>query len=282
MPAAYAHYVFGDKVIGLLPEHLQVMINGSSQCRELFNLGVQGPDFLYFYRLYLPFNPVISIGISLHHSSAEPFFLRARRMLQKNFDPALYSYLLGFMTHFMLDSTCHPYVLARMKKAAATHHEIESEFDRMLMLEDAKNPFIHNPAAYCDTSIENCRIIAKLFPSLTAGQIREGMRMMKISRGLLRCNWFPKRVVLYNLTKLFQVRGMVLTEAVKPQCLMSNKELHQLFNEAIPETAALIEEYDDLLFTHKPLPARFRRNYETLRHFPPVGKKAPAEKGKTE
>ena len=273
MPAAYAHYVFGDRVLDHLPEHLQVMINGDPRCRELFNLGVQGPDFFYFYRVYVPFNPVISVGIRMHHESAEPFFLMARRMLQREFDPALYSYLLGFMTHFMLDSTCHPYILDRMKRAAATHHEIESEFDRMLMLEDAKNPFTHNPASYCDTSLDNCRVIARLFPGVTPRQVREGMRTMKFSRGLLRANWWPKRVILYNATRLFQLQGMVLTETVRPSCIMSNKELHRLFTEAVPETAELLERYDDLLFTHQPLPARFRRNYETLRHFPPAGKK---------
>ena len=88
MPAAYAHYVFGDRVLSLLPEHLQVMIGGDPKCRELYNLGVQGPDFLYFYRIYIPFNPVISVGIQMHHGSAEPFFLRARKLLQKEFAPA--------------------------------------------------------------------------------------------------------------------------------------------------------------------------------------------------
>ena len=62
---------------------------------------------------------------------------------------------------------------------------------------------------------------------------------------------------------------------------MSNKELYRLFRKAVPETAALMESYDDLLFTGKPLPERFRRNYETLRKFPPVGKK-PAAQAKSE
>lgn len=264
MPAAYAHYSFGDKVLDYLPEHLKVMINGSDKCRALYNLGVQGPDFLYFYRLYKPFNPVISIGIQMHHSEAAPFFERGRILLQKEFSPELYSYLLGFMTHFMLDSICHPYILARMKKSAATHHEIESEFDRMLMLEDAKNPFTHNPAAYCDTSIEAAQTVVRLFPTLTAQQVREGIIGMKMARGLIRGNWLPKRVILYHLSKLVQLKGMVLTESVRPNCLMSNKQLRQLFDKAIPETAKLMEDYDEMLFTNRPLSKRFRRNYETL------------------
>ncbi len=264
MPAAYAHYVFGDRVLELLPEHLQVMINGDSRCRELYNLGVQGPDFLFFYRLVKPFNKVITIGIQMHHSEAAPFFDRGRKLLQKDFDPELYSYLLGFMTHFMLDSTCHPYILDRMKRSCATHHEMESEFDRLLMLQDSHDPFTHNPAAYCDTSMETAEVVARLFPMLKPQQIREGIIGMKLARGLIRCNWKPKRVVLYNLTRLVQLKGMVLTESVRPQCLLSNKQLYRMFNEAIPETAQLMAAYDKLLFTDKPLPKRMKRNYETL------------------
>ena len=167
----------------------------------------------------------------------------------------------------MLDSTCHPYILDRMKKSVATHHEIESEFDRMLMLEDAKNPFTHNPAAYCDSSIYSCRVIARLFPGVAPEQIQKAIRMMKISRGILRSNWFPKRVILYNLSRLFQVKGMVLTETVLPYCLMSNRQLHQLIDQAIPKTAALIEGYDEGLYDNRPLDKRFKRNYETLQRY---------------
>ena len=267
MPAAYAHYIFGDRVLAQLPEHLRVMVDGSPRSRALYNIGVQGPDFFYFYHLYHPFNPVSSVGIQMHHSQAAPFFEQARKKLQKKFDPDLYAYVLGFITHFMLDSTCHPYILDRMKKSVATHHEIESEFDRMLMLEDAKNPFTHNPAAYCEASIENCRLIAKLFPGVTPEQVQKAIRMMKISRGILRGNWFPKRVVLYNLSRLFQVKGMVLTESVLPYCLMSNRQLHELFDKAIPQTAALIESFDQGLYDNRPLDKRFKRNYETLQRY---------------
>ena len=51
-------------------------------------------------------------------------------------------------------------------------------------------------------------------------------------------------MVLYNLSRLFQVKGMVLTESVLPYCLMSNRQLHELFDKAIPQTAALIESFD--------------------------------------
>ncbi len=267
MPAAYAHYTFGNRVLPLLPEHLKVMIDGDTECRALYNLGVQGPDFFYFYRIWLPFNPVISIGIQMHHAPAAPFFEKAQEILKKDFDPALYAYICGLITHFALDSSCHPYILDRMKRSGATHHEIESEFDRMLMLKDAKNPFTHNPADYCDTSLRSAEKIARLFPQVSPKQIQEAIRTMKISRGILRSNWLPKRVVLYNLTRLFQVKGMMLTESVRPNCLMSNRELYEIMKKSLPLAAKLIENFDETLYSGAPLSKRYKRNYETLQRY---------------
>lgn len=267
MPAAYAHYAFGNRVLPLLPEHLKVMIEGDERCHALYNLGVQGPDFFYFYRLWLPFNPVISIGIQMHHAPAEPFFLSAREELKKDMDPALYSYICGLITHFALDSSCHPYILERMKRSGATHHEIESEFDRMLMVQDAKNPFTLNPTDYCDSSIEAAKTAARLFPQVTPQQIREAIRAMKLARGILRSNWLPKRVVLYNLTRLFQVKGMMLTESVRPNCLMSNQELYAIMEKCEPVAARLIKNFDETLYSGAPLSKRFKRNYETRQRY---------------
>ena len=62
--------------------------------------------------------------------TAQPFTPAvAWEELKKDMDPALYSYICGLITHFALDSSCHPYILERMKRSGATHHEIESEFD---------------------------------------------------------------------------------------------------------------------------------------------------------
>lgn len=46
------------------------------------------------------------------------------------------AYLLGFVCHFALDSACHGYIENKIAVSGVTHTEIESEFDRSLLLQD--------------------------------------------------------------------------------------------------------------------------------------------------
>ena len=41
MPTTYAHYKFGEEVMGALPRPLQTSIENK---RELFDIGLHGPD----------------------------------------------------------------------------------------------------------------------------------------------------------------------------------------------------------------------------------------------
>ena len=258
MPNYYAHLKFGGRVLEQLPAPLADTLREE---RAAFDLGCLGPDPLFFYHILHP-SAVRREGLRLHRQSALAVAARLRQSIEAG-TPLARGYGAGFLCHLALDSACHGYVYRQAEEGPVTHMAMEGEFDRMLMLEDAKNPFTHNPAAYCDASIKSAKIIAPLFPGVSPGQIREGIIGMKMARGLVRCNWLPKRVVLYHLTKLVQLKGMVLTESVRPSCLMSNKQLHELFDAAVPETARMIENYDRQLFTDKPLCKRFHRNYET-------------------
>ena len=71
-----------------------------------------------------------SIWNKSHHEPAREFFKRAFKVfqVQKNKGAAC-AYLAGFMTHFILDSTCHPYVRKRIKETGISHTEIETDWD---------------------------------------------------------------------------------------------------------------------------------------------------------
>ena len=47
MPTTYAHYKFGKEVMSALPRPLQNAIENN---RELFDIGLHGPDILFYYR----------------------------------------------------------------------------------------------------------------------------------------------------------------------------------------------------------------------------------------
>lgn len=63
MPAAYAHYTFGKKVLANIenPDIRRII----TEHRALFDIGLHGPDILFFYRP-LKSNPVSKAGHLMH------------------------------------------------------------------------------------------------------------------------------------------------------------------------------------------------------------------------
>ncbi len=81
-------------------------------------MGLHGPDLLFYYHAAKS-NPVSALGNAMHEEPGRVFFERARGVVHeaKDRDAAL-AYALGFVCHFALDSTCHPYVEAYTRRAA--------------------------------------------------------------------------------------------------------------------------------------------------------------------
>ena len=69
----------------------------------------------------------------MHGEKAREFFEKGMARVRKEKNPALMAYMLGFGCHYILDSTCHPYVNQVAKEGKISHTLLEKEFDRMLM-----------------------------------------------------------------------------------------------------------------------------------------------------
>ena len=149
MPSTYAHRCFGADVLTQLPEALQKKIE---PYRALYDIGLHGPDLLFYYKA-LQSNPVNRLGNAMHEQPGTVFFERARGVIRnaKNRDAALV-YALGYICHFALDSTCHPYVEQYVRTSGVSHCEIETEFDNQLLRREGRDPLHDQPVrALCDT-----------------------------------------------------------------------------------------------------------------------------------
>ena len=135
MPSTYAHRRFGADVLVQLPRELREKI---TPYRPLYDMGLHGPDLMFYYRA-LQSNPVNRLGNAMHEQPGRVFFTRARGVVNtaRNKNAAL-AYALGFVCHFALDSTCHPYVEAYTRQSGVSHCEIETEFDDMLLGRDGQ------------------------------------------------------------------------------------------------------------------------------------------------
>lgn len=267
MPAAYAHYTFGKKVFLALPEGIRQAVAASPQTKRLFALGLQGPDPFFFYRPFYP-NRVLGLAGKIHRGAAADFFEAA------SYEPPseeLTSYLLGFCCHFVLDSTCHPYIARRIEEAAAagtpvTHHQIESEFDRFLMEQDGRDPLAFNPACYMFPKGDDAVIIAKAFPGVTAAEVSEALACMALAEDILTGRTAFKRALIGGPLSLTPFKGLMLAEKADPRCAASNRELEKLYLEAVSRGAELLELLPKALWVHsadgEPLPMPFQRNFE--------------------
>jgi len=155
MPSTYAHRRFGADVLALLPDGLRATLE---QHRELYDMGLHGPDLMFYYKA-LQSNPVNRLGNAMHEQKGEVFFTRARTVVENATDKsAALAYALGFVCHFALDSTCHPYVEAYVRESGVGHCEIETEFDNALMREDGLDPIKFFTASHIKPSRERAEV----------------------------------------------------------------------------------------------------------------------------
>ena len=176
MPSTYAHYRFGQDVLNALPEKTR---NTLLQEEDLFNIGLHGPDLLFYYK---PFShhPLHAEGGRMHRLTGKDYFTQAgRTFLARGARKADYAYLCGFLCHFALDCACHGYINDLAARGEVSHEEIESEFDRILLEEDGLDPIRLNLAAHIHASRRSASVIAPYFPGAVKKEIYKGIRSLR-------------------------------------------------------------------------------------------------------
>ncbi len=262
MPTTYAHYKFGKEVISALPRPLQSSIENN---RELFDIGVHGPDILFYYSP-LKKNAVNSQGYELHEKRADAFFQHAAEVIGAAGDPAgARAYIYGVICHFALDSECHPYIEKMIQTSGLTHSEIEMEFDRLLLKEDYINPVRYLGTKHIRPTEENGAVIAPFYEELTAEQIVKALKGMIFYHKMLLAPGTAKRKLLFagmKLTGNYEgMHGMVMSLEPNPQCRDYCQILKRLYAGAVPIAASLMIRYQKALFEGADLPERFGRTF---------------------
>ena len=174
MPASYAHYRFGKQVLAQLPADAQQCIH---RFRRLFDMGLQGPDFFFYY------NPVMktatgALGGKFHGQSGREFFTRAAAAATSE---AARAYLYGLLGHYCLDSRCHPFVNRVVSEGQARHVALESEFDRYLMERDGlPAPHAQDMSPHIRLTRGECVTVAAFFPPATPQAVNRGVKNMAL------------------------------------------------------------------------------------------------------
>ena len=143
MPDYAAHYIFGETLLSV-PQVRDAIRDDAALAA--WRWGLQGPDPLFFRRATDP------AGGAMHRGAPEGMIeamLRYMAGLPKEQQDTAKAWLLGFLAHYFLDRTVHPYVNARMEEmsrrmpdaaANACHYQIETDMDADLWVYVRRQP----------------------------------------------------------------------------------------------------------------------------------------------
>ncbi|MFC5405553.1 zinc dependent phospholipase C family protein [Cohnella soli] len=135
MPNIWAHIQFGREVLSSLGLAREL---NDLQWKSSFQLGCQGPDFL-FYDRFLPWqssSALNRLGSLMHDERCGPFLLslleRSTSAYRPLSDPAS-GYAVGFLLHHVLDRHLHPFVFSRSGFKKWHHQRFETAMDAVVM-----------------------------------------------------------------------------------------------------------------------------------------------------
>ena len=159
MPATIAHAFFAKDVYDILPNPIREKLNVKRT--KMF---AQSVDSLMFYNLFsvLPGKDIRKFQGYFHTHQSQEFFMNLLRFIRDNKidDKDVYSFLVGFICHYALDSTLHPYVVYKTgifkKNKPSTykynnvHAFMEAFIDNdMVRRREKTNPYQFDIASFC-------------------------------------------------------------------------------------------------------------------------------------
>lgn len=261
MPETYAHFSFGEQVLKTLDDDIKNIVRTNL---SLYEIGLHGPDIL-FYNEPFKSNHVSFLGNEMHKVGGDSFFERAKAIINKCEKPeAAFSYTAGFICHYMLDSELHPYIREK-EKSGLEHSDIETEFERILMINNDIEPLSYRPTRHLVCSKQDAECIARFFKGIRPNEIEESIKSMKFYLDILvslrHVKWIINNKQVKKNSGLAYKIGLIMSRKPIPECVDINIALIDLYTKAIGITSQMINEYYKNLKSNEPINNRFSRNF---------------------
>lgn len=111
MPSFTTHHIFSDLVLDNLDNNINDEL---TKYLDIYHVFAQSHDYLFYYTFDLKnAKRIKSLGHHAHKNKTQNYLLSIinyikTNNLQDNYE--ILSYLYGSITHYVLDSTCHPFI----------------------------------------------------------------------------------------------------------------------------------------------------------------------------
>lgn len=233
MPATATHAFFAKDIYDILPDSMRNKLD-LNRCK-MFG---QSVDSLMFYNLFsiLPGKDIRKFQYHFHNYNTQGFFINLLKYIKENNvdDIDTNSFLFGFICHFVLDSTLHPYIIyktgkfdknnPRTYKYNNIHAFMESFIDMDMINKRMKtNPYKFNVSNFCfdlrPFSNDLCKAIDYAFYNTyglkNMSQVYyKSLKQMRMSINVFRRDSYGIKKFIYKLADSFTADNTYRFEAI--------------------------------------------------------------------
>ena len=261
MPSGYAHYRFGTQIISTMPADVRGPI---LRHRALFDVGLHGPDFLFFHHFFKK-TALYHLGSMYHQKSGQDFFTAACNHVKQHPSEGAFAYLYGLLAHYCLDSHCHPFVYEMTDDTGLSHSELETEFDRYLMtLDGIKKPHEANISRHLRLKKDEYDIVAGFFPEASVKDVTQCIRSMALSQQLLTIPTPLGHGVVVTFTWVAggNTSGKVMTVGPDPKCDHLDSKMLSFYEQALARFPDYLEQMNHHMAYGEPFGDDFKANFD--------------------
>lgn len=261
MPSTYTHYIYGQEVVEELKKDISAesLLNVIQNNIDLFNIGVHGPDLLFYYKA-LTKNEIVSKGHHMHNEPAMQFF---KDMKGKVKSDAHMAYLLGFVCHLALDCECHTYIEYRIITQNVKHVEIEGSFDKYLLADNKIDYKTYNTAQHIVPNEDYAKVISELL-DVDQNIIKRALKSLLFNSKLIMPNKLKDSLIklVFKICGTYDdMCGMLLSEPQHSSCPESDRVLYDMYKKAIPLGVEMVKNFDRYIAEGEELCEEFNLTY---------------------
>ena len=270
MPATVTHACFTKDVFDILPSKISKELDINS-----LKMYGQGTDSLLFYNLFsvLPGKDIRKFQSFFHTHNTQAFFVNLINYMKDNNISTVdtYSFLVGFICHYALDSTLHPYIIYKTGvfnkgkpstyKYNNVHAFMETFIDNDMIKRRFKtNPYEFDICNYCfdikpfSKELENTINYSFYNTFKIRGMSNiyyKSLKQMKLSLRLFRKDKYGIKKNIYRFVDTLTPKSTFRFEAVSYQYPLEDKHNylnndHQLWRNPSTYNLTSTESFVDL------------------------------------
>jgi hypothetical protein len=264
MPSIAAHYYFGQEILKKINKDNSEIGEFIHNCRAVFNLGLQGPDLLFYYKPYMN-NKINILGEEIHFRPARDLVGSAAVNIRQEKSNAALGYLMGLACHFVLDSGLHGEI-TQYAPDIREHLLLEAEMDRQIIKGNySSKPHTFNRYQLVKSTNKKWDFLKLVYPQIEARHLKECVNSMGFYLMILFCRWDIKKKLLEFAEGLSGKKGpftaLIVDSKENKHFQPYAKKLCCDMKDIVSDGLLAVENIYETTIYNAPLNCMFNRNF---------------------